>query len=99
MEPSDQTSDDETETQLRAIGRRIREVRESKGLSQEVLADVAGMHWSCIGCVERGHRNPNLRNVLRLARALATNLVSVSWVRSETPFFSTLLEARRLGNG
>lgn len=52
------------------FGRRIRELRKKKGLSQEALALEAGLDRSYIGGVERGERNISLINVEKLARAL-----------------------------
>ncbi|MFO7651465.1 MAG: helix-turn-helix transcriptional regulator [bacterium] len=52
------------------FGRRIRELRKKKGLSQEALALEAGLDRSYIGGVERGERNISLVNIEKLARAL-----------------------------
>lgn len=55
---------------LTAFGRRVRAAREARGLSQEALADVAGLHRTYVGSTERGLRNVSLTNILRLSRAL-----------------------------
>jgi transcriptional regulator with XRE-family HTH domain len=52
------------------FGRSVRERRLAKGLSQEALADLAGLHRTYIGSVERGERNVSLDNIVRLAEAL-----------------------------
>ncbi|MDP9263462.1 MAG: helix-turn-helix domain-containing protein [Acidobacteriota bacterium] len=52
------------------LGRAIRERRIALGLSQEKLAEKAGLHWTYLGSVERGERNVSLINILRIARAL-----------------------------
>jgi len=63
---------------LRAqFGRRVRELRLAKGLSQEELAEVSGLHRNYIGGIERGERNVALLNIGRLAAALGTNLVEL----------------------
>jgi transcriptional regulator with XRE-family HTH domain len=54
----------------RRFGERVRARRNELGLSQEALADVAGLHWTFVGQVERGQRNLNLHNICKLAKAL-----------------------------
>lgn len=54
------------------FGNRIRQLRLSRGFSQEELADSAGLDRTYIGGIERGERNPSLINILKLARALNT---------------------------
>ena len=52
------------------FGKRLRELRTAKGYSQEQLAEMAALHWTYIGGIERGERNPTLINIEKLARAL-----------------------------
>ena len=52
------------------FGKRIRQHRQDLGLTQEALADLAGLHWTFIGQVERGRRNLTLHNIIKLAAAL-----------------------------
>lgn len=52
------------------FGKHLRKLREEKGWTQEELADKAGMHFTYIGQIERGIRNPSLINLERLAKAL-----------------------------
>lgn len=59
-----------SQSDLQCFGSRVRAERERLGVSQEELADRAGMHRTYLGGVERGERNLGLLNVLRIARAL-----------------------------
>lgn len=53
-----------------ALARRLREAREAKGLSQEVLADLAKCHRTYVGMLERRQGNPSLAVIAALAEAL-----------------------------
>ena len=55
---------------LSAFGSHLRSLRRQAGLSQEEIADKAGIHVTYLSGVERGLRNPSIRNVRRLAQAL-----------------------------
>jgi transcriptional regulator with XRE-family HTH domain len=57
-----------------AFGQVVRRLREAKGLSQEKLAELAGIHRTYIGDVERGARNIALVNMTRISEALGTPL-------------------------
>lgn len=53
-----------------AFGRRVRVLRIARGLSQEDLADLAGIHRTYLSSLERGQRNVGLDNIHALAVAL-----------------------------
>ncbi len=53
------------------FGKILRRHREARGLSQEKLADIAGLHRTYLGGLERGERNPTLTSILRVCEALA----------------------------
>ncbi|WGM30615.1 helix-turn-helix transcriptional regulator [Brevundimonas sp. NIBR11] len=55
---------------LQRIGSVIRECRRETHLSQEALADAAGIDRSHMGKIERGERNVTLLNLIRIAGAL-----------------------------
>ena len=52
------------------FGKHLKNLRVKQGLTQEELADKAGMHFTYIGQIERGLRNPSLINLQKLAKAL-----------------------------
>lgn len=61
------------------LATRVRAERARLGLSQESLAEKAGLHRTYIGSIERGERNVSIDNVERLAKALgvrASDLIS-----------------------
>jgi transcriptional regulator with XRE-family HTH domain len=51
------------------FGKRVRDLREAKGWSQEELAERAGLHSVQISHVENGRNEPKLRTILWLAKA------------------------------
>ena len=55
---------------LLVFGERVRTRRIELDLSQEALGEVAGLHRTYIGGIERGERNLSVVNVVRLAHAL-----------------------------
>ena len=60
-----------------SFGSRLRDLRKSRGLSQESLADLAELDRSYIGGVERGDRNISLNNIHRLSIALNINIAEL----------------------
>jgi transcriptional regulator with XRE-family HTH domain len=54
-----------------AFGRRVRQLREARGLSQDALARATDVHATMIGRLERGAREPRLSTILRVADGLA----------------------------
>jgi transcriptional regulator with XRE-family HTH domain len=58
----------------RAFGKAMRKFRLELGVSQEKLAELADLHRTYVGDVERGERNISLLNMWKIARALRVRL-------------------------
>lgn len=52
----------------------LRDTRKAQGISQEKLAELAELHRTYIGSVERGERNITIDNMERLAKALGVTI-------------------------
>ncbi|RNF34041.1 helix-turn-helix domain-containing protein [Paracoccus methylarcula] len=52
------------------FGKRLRELRKSRGYSQESFALLVELDRTYIGGIERGERNPGLKVILKIAEAL-----------------------------
>lgn len=57
-----------------AVGRRIKELRNKLGISQEELADIAELDRTYITSVECGKRNISIVNVEKIVKALEVSL-------------------------
>ncbi len=60
---------------LHLVGLAIRDFRKQQELSQEKLAELADLHRTYIGSIERGERNPSVLSLERILKAL-----KVSWI-------------------
>jgi len=58
----------------KAFGRRVRELRQEKGLSQEALALACHLDRTYIGGIERGERNVSLINIRKIAEGLGVSV-------------------------
>jgi len=56
------------------FGERVRRLRLERRLSQEKLAFISNIHRTYLGGIERGERNPSLKNIAQIAKALGVTL-------------------------
>lgn len=56
------------------FGQRLKELRDEKGLTQEDLAEIVGVHQTYIGKIETGKANVSLLLMYKLTRALNITL-------------------------
>jgi transcriptional regulator with XRE-family HTH domain len=61
----------------RIFAENLRKARLAKGLSQEIFAELAGLHRTYVGSVERAERNVSIDNMERLAAAAGVSLTSL----------------------
>lgn len=52
----------------------VREQRLKKGLSQEALAELSGLHRTYIGMIERAEKNITITNMDKIAKALGVTI-------------------------
>ena len=56
------------------LGKKIRELREKMEISQERLGELAKVHRTYVGMVERGEKNITINNMLKFAEALSVHV-------------------------
>ena len=61
----------------RLFGKHVRERRLALGLTQQELADRAGLHRSYIGEIELGRRNVTLKSAAKIAKVLQVDVASL----------------------
>ena len=68
------------------VGKRVKELRNKLGISQEELADLAGLDRTYVTSVECGRRNISIVNIEKLAKALKVSLAVffTFWLRRNT---------------
>lgn len=59
---------------LKRFGTRIKQLRHEQHISQEELAEKCDLHRTYVGGIERGERNPSLKNINKIASAFQIEL-------------------------
>jgi transcriptional regulator with XRE-family HTH domain len=80
----------------KAFGSNMRRIREARGHSQEKLGELADLHRTYIGSIERGEQNVSLRNIVAIAVALR---VPVSDLVAGLPHDPGGTSSRSVSNG
>lgn len=62
---------------LKLFGEKLKRLRLRKDISQEKLAELAGLHRTYVSLVERGTCNISLLNIAKLAKALDVPLANL----------------------
>ena len=62
----------------RAVGARIRELRQAQGWTQDEFAHRSGLHRSDVGAIERGERNLALRTMRTVADTLGVGIADLT---------------------
>jgi len=78
------------------LGRRFKELRKARGLSQEALAEKMDGHLKYLGSVEPGEQNPTIEFLMKLANALKVELPSLfnyQWQKMSEPEMKRKLHA------
>ena len=56
------------------LGKNLKRIRKEKGVTQEKLEELSGLDRGYISGVERGVRNPSIKNIEKLAKALKVSV-------------------------
>lgn len=59
---------------VQKFGARIKKIRKAKGMTQEQLTEKARIDYSFMNRIEGGKKNPSLKTIAKLARALGVKL-------------------------
>ena len=60
-----------------SFGLKVKELRKQKNISQEKLAELAGLHRTYIGMIERGEKNLTILNIEKIALALNVKIIDL----------------------
>lgn len=56
------------------LGKTIKEYRERKGMTQQVLADLSGIQRSHLACLETGEKQVTIKTLVKILSALSINI-------------------------
>src|SRR5437667_34349 len=83
----------------RRFAKVVRQHRVALDLSQEKLAETAGLHRNFIGMIERGERTPTIEAAGKIARALGESLIALdAIVRRMPPILERIFPGTTIGS-
>lgn len=59
---------------LQKFGKRIKDLRKERNWTQDEFSKISGFHKNYIGMIERGERNPSLKNIEAFANAFKISI-------------------------
>jgi len=62
---------------LEVFGENVQKYRKGRQISQEKLAEIAGVHRTYVGMIERAEKNITLRNMEKIAKALNIHITEL----------------------
>ena len=85
-------------TYQEAFGKHLRYLRRLRSLTQEEVAYRAGVHVTYLSGIERGLRNPSLKNIRAIAGALEVSVgelfaFEAAWLEEQRQASAVLVEA------
>lgn len=66
---------------LKQLGKNIARLRTKKGLSQSELATAANIEKATLGHIELGTRNPTVKTLYKISKALGVSLIELMKLR------------------
>lgn len=75
-----------TDAYQAVFGRHLRQLRRARAASQEEIAHRAGVHVIYLSGIERGVRNPSLKNIRAIAQALGVGVAELFAFESAAGF-------------
>lgn len=75
---------------MKTIGKRIKELRQSKGVTQKELADLANINAAWLSQLENDAHSPAIETLIRIADGLGCKVV-VQFVNKEVPVNEDLI--------
>ena len=67
---------------INKLGSKIRQLREEKNISQQILADMCNMPKSSIGRIERAEVSVTIKSLIKISNALEVEIINLFLFKS-----------------